>query len=1059
MGDAPERIPRLYTIDPSRRFLTVLVDALVTGHLIPGFAPFDDPLRLSTATILLPTRRAARALKEVFLARFDGRPVLLPAIRPIGDVDGDGFDAIDEAGGPTGFEATLSTTERLIAMTRLVLGWRTGIAQAVINPVTGRPPTIPESPADAVHLATSLLQLMDQMASEGADWSRIPQLVPQDHAAHWELTLAFLKLVVEAWPAYLGSSGRQDPAASRDARVRAEAARLAANPPAGPVIAAGSTGSIPSTAALLDVIARLPQGAVVLPGLDRHLDEASWEAIGGPDPDSLPPVPGHPQYGLKLLLQRLRATRSMVEVLEPEDRPALADRLELIAEAMRPAPTTDRWREIAVNDRGTQRQAALADVSIIAARSEPEEALAVSVALREALETPGRTAALVTPDRLMARRVATELRRWGLAIDDSAGVALSLTPAAVFARLVAEVAIDGFDPVKLVALMQHPLAAFGLAPAEARRFARVLEIGALRGPRPRRGSAGLIAAIVQAEDDASDRNVRPPAARRRIPPADWARAHQLAEWIARALAPLEALADRGGSIDLAELLEAHVAAIEAASAGPAGSRSAGGVFEGPAGETLATGFADLLAAARQPGLGINLAPRDYPGFLKAVLGDAPVRQVAGQEARLHIWGPLEARLQSVDLLILGGLNEGNWPNTTRSDPWLSRPMRAEMGLEPPERRIGLAAHDVAQGFAAPEVIIARSAKSGTAPTVASRWLQRLTTVAGAEASTAMTARGERHLGLARLIDHRGPAKPEPVARPMPRPPVEARPKKLSVTAIETWIRDPYALYARIVLRLEALEPIGAAPDASDRGNLVHDVLAEFVHLRKNQFDAGALAQLLQLGEFRLEEFAAFPEVTALWRPRLAKIARWFLDFEIARSARVAERSAEIRGELEIPVMGEVFTLIARADRIDRMADGSVVILDYKTGQPPTARQVESLMSPQLPLEAAMLARGAFGDRFTQRALADLAYVHLAGTRDGGAYLSVAVEPAKSADAPTPESLAEAAYERLVRLIGQYRNPETPYPSRPRIMFEAAIGGDYDHLARVKEWAAGEGGEE
>ncbi len=325
--------PRLFTIDPSRPFLSVLVDALVTGRLIPGFAPESDPLQLASATILLPTRRAARALRDVFLARLGGEATLLPRIRPIGDVDEDFIEW--PAAGPASLDAPLTGTERLLAMTKLVLDWPKSTAARILNPTTGRPPSLPTSPADAV-ISPSLLDLMDQMASEGADWHAITQLVPDNHAAHWELTLAFLKIVMEEWPAFLARTGREDPASRRDRLVRAEAERHDPRPPSGPIIAAGSTGSIPSTADLLDAICRLPNGAVVLPGLDRHLDEDHWQAIGTNDDPAHPAVPGHPQFGLKLLLNRLRADRSEVIALDPEPDRSLRDRLIAISEAMRP---------------------------------------------------------------------------------------------------------------------------------------------------------------------------------------------------------------------------------------------------------------------------------------------------------------------------------------------------------------------------------------------------------------------------------------------------------------------------------------------------------------------------------------------------------------------------------------------------------------------------------------------------------------------------------------------------------------------------------------------------
>jgi ATP-dependent helicase/nuclease subunit B len=1055
--------PHLFTIDASRPFLVALVDALVTGQIIPGFVPERDPLLLASATILLPTRRAARALRDVFLARLGGRATILPRIRPIGDVDEDFIDW--PASGSDSLDAPLSGTERLLAMTKLVLDWPKSAAARLINPTTGRPPSLPASPADAVHLASSLLDLLDQMASEGADWHAITRLVPDDHAAHWELTLAFLKIVSEGWPAYLKASGREDPASRRDRLVRAEAERLMRDPPAGPVIAAGSTGSIPSTADLLAAICRLPKGAVVLPGLDRHLDDDDWRAIGTNDDPAHPPVPGHPQFGLKLLLHRLRADRSEVVVLDAEPDRAQRDRLIAISEAMRPPETTDKWRALAGRD-VRRVDEAFAGVAIIHARNEAEEALAIATALRETLETEGKSAALVTPDRALARRVAADLARWGLVVDDSAGVGFSRTPPAIFARLVADVALGGYDPVALVSLLQHPLAAFGLARPEARRRARILEIGALRGPAPRAGSDGLLAALIAAEDETLEEDARPPLARRRIKPEDWENAHDLARRVAAALKPLEDLLARPGRIDLADLLAAHIAAIEAAAATP-GEERAGGeaaepidqLFADEAGQALALKFADLVAAARDPALRVALLPRDYTGCVDAILGDGPVRRRGGLETRLHIWGPLEARLQSVDRLVLAGLNEGTWPNTTRSDPWLSRPMRADLALSPPERRIGLAAHDVAQGMAHPDVILSRSERAGTSPTVASRWLQRLTTVAGTDVARAMSLRGQRFIDWARTLDRSRSPTPKPVARPRPCPPVERRPEQLSVTAIETWIRDPYALYADRILRLEALDPIGASPDARDRGTMVHAILAQFIETWDGRDTTEARTRLRAMAEERLVDFAAFPDVVALWRPRIARIVDWFISYEAGRSAEVAKRHTEVSGRIEIPIDGGVFRLTARADRIDRMRDGTLVLLDYKTGLPPSKKQVLSLLSPQLPLEAAIALNAGFDRDLASQNLSALTYLRLSGTGDGGRETIMASDPPARPDEPTPKELAADSLARLTRLIRAYRNPSTSYPSRPRIMFEAARDGRYDHLARVKEWSTGEGGEE
>lgn len=1056
----------VFTIAPSRPFLPILVAALLDGRLVPSFRHADDPLALADATILVPTRRAARELRGAFLARLGGRAAILPRIRTLGDVDEDAA-MLDEAG--AAFVRDLSREvnglERLLGLTRLVFGWSEGLARTLLNPATGAAPTLPASPAEAVHLARALHALIDQVETEGADWGDLERLVPEAYADWWSLTLGFLGIVSEAWPAFLAERGLVDPASRRNAAIRREAERLRRAPPAGPVIAAGSTGSIPATADLLAVIAGLPNGAVVLPGLDRTLDAASWDAIGAPEPrrpGPAPPrplhepVPGHPQYGLKLLLARLGASRDDVTELDPEPAAPLRLRQRALSEAMKPAETTESWRGFADAVGGPAALVeAFAGVSLIEARSEAEEALAIAIAMREVLEHPGRTAALVTPDRALARRVAAELGRWGLAIDDSAGEPLGRTPPAVLARLVAEVAVGGFDPVALVSLLEHPLAAFGWPRAKARAAARALEIGCLRGPRARPGSEGLRAAFDQARHEAGMPGARIPRARQRLAMRDWRDAEDLLDRLADALAPLEALARAPGLAPFPAFLDAHVAALRAVVRDETGSDAR--LFDGEAGEALAAMLAGLIDAARAPDFEIAFAGRDYPGFFDAVIGAQPVRRKAGLDRRLHIWGPLEARLQSVDRLILAGLDEGTWPATTRSDPWLSRPMKQALGLEPPERRIGLAAHDFAQGAAAPEVVLSRAIRAGSAPTVASRWLQRLLAVLGEAPAQAMRDRGGRWVAVARAID-RPAVGARNARRPAPTPPLEARPHGLSVTEIETWIRDPYAIYARHVLGLAPLDPLAAEPDGSDFGSMVHAVLARFMADWTSAPPDAAAARFMALAEDELDRQSAFPERVALWRPRLARIAAWFVGWEAPRAARTVRRILEKKADMSVQTIDGSFTLTGVADRIDLRDDGSIAILDYKTGSPPSAKQVRVLLAPQLPLEAAMVRQGAFGNDLSTLPITELLYVKLSGGTEPGEAREAAGRERSGAVTVAADDLAAKAHAKLVALANLYRNPGQGYASRPRVQFSRQTGGPYDHLARVKEWAAGEGTE-
>lgn len=1052
-------LARVASIDAGRSFLPTLVRALLDGDLVPGYR-FDpaDPAALADVTLLVPTRRAARAAADVFLAeiaaRGHGRAVLLPDIRPFGDVEEDGTLGAD---GELDLEPVVGPLERRLVMTRLVGTWTRRLGAEAVHPLTGVMPSLPTGPAEAVRLADALLTLMDQVESQGADWSRLADIVPEDHALYWQLTRAFLAIVAEAWPRHLAEIGREDPVRRRHAAVRAAAKRLAEHPPKGPVIAAGSTGSVPSTADLIAAVARLPLGVAVLPGLDFDLDEAAWATLEPAPGVPGAPVPSHPQYGLRLLLDRLGVTRAEVRRLGGEDGPSAVARRRLLAEAMRPAETTDVWRAFAaaVAAGHFDLSAALEGLELMEARHEAEEAVAVALALRAAIEDPTATAALVTPDRNLARRVAAELARWGLEIDDSAGRPLGHTPPGTLLRLAGEVALGGFEPIAVASLFAHPLARFGRSAEDARRLGRIVELIALRGPRPLPGGLGLLAAFDEAASAIDAAPHRAALARRRIDAAERAEARAFLLDVTRILAPLEAMAN-AGERPLADWVATQVAVTRAVAADDLGADAH--LFAGEEGEALATALADLVAATGEPATALALSPRDWPGVLDALIGDRPVNRRTAPGARLFVLGPLEARLLAFDLVVLAGLDEGIWPVSTRSDPWLSRPMRRDMALEAPERRIGLAAHDFVQGAAGRRVILARAARSGGTPTVPSRWLQRLAAVVGEAGMAGLRARAAQTLALARSLDHGdGPARP--VGRPNPKPHLALRPSRASVTEIETWIRDPYAIFARRILHLDRLDPIGRDVGAAERGTFLHEVLAEFVAEGHPFRGVAALARLLAIGEEKLAAFHAFPEVVVLWRARLAAIAPWWLAEEAARAATVAERHAEVGGRLERVIDGIPFVLTGRADRIDLRTDGAVALLDYKTGKPPTEKQVQSLLSPQLALETAMLIAGGF-DRpgttaFAGRPIAETAYVHLGGGRDGGAWEARA--KAKGEDLG-PEALASAALDALDALVRHQRLASTGYPSRPRVQFEKARAGDYDHLARVAEWAAGEAGE-
>ncbi len=793
---------------------------------------------------------------------------------------------------------------------------------------------------------------------------------------------------------------------------------------------------------MLAAIARKSDGAVVLPGLDQELDEESFALIEGGKIEGveIDGSPGHPQFGLKRLLDRIGIARAEVKRLEAPGSPA---RERFLSHAFRPAATTEHWRA----DQHTSAEAGIVEafegVTVIEAADPRAEALTIALALRETLELPGKRAALVTPDRTLARRVAAELARWQIEVEDSAGVPLGDTEAGLLARLAAAAAAERLAPVPLIALLRHALADLGAKSSDI----DVLEIAVLRGPRPAPG-AGLVRAV----EDARGRKFHPRDPRSRLSAGDWDNALKLAQTIVGKLQPLLDLAEsRAHSIGT--LVAAHRAVLAAIGLDLAQSKREDA-------RKLDEAFASLAVAAAAP----ELSLADYAEALPALLSDQKLRPPVDPASRICILGALEARLLDFDRMVIGGVNEGVWPPEAQNDSWLNRPMRKRLGLDLPERRVGLSAHDFVQAACAREVVLTRARKQNGVETVASRFLQRIKAIAPEQAWNAALERGEHYLALARALET--PAQRGRIQRPEPRPPVALRPVRLSVTEIEALIRDPYTIYARHVLKLLALEPLDAEPDAAVRGTLLHDAIGDFTEEFPQQLPPDALERLLALGRQAFDEYRDFPEVGAVWWPRFERVARWFIGQEPERRKNLARIFAETDGRITFAIGGRDFTLSARADRIDLHKDGSAVILDYKTGTPPSAKEAIVGLAPQLPLEAAIVRAGGFKEVPAGRHIADIQIMRLSGgdppgetssfhPDEVGAPTKKLFDELKLADL---DALADFSLKKLKARLEQFADAKTAYLPVPRPKWKLRFG-EYDHLARIKEWSESGGGED
>ncbi len=1053
----------IYTIPPGRPFLRTLATAILNGHLPQPGGPKPTPISLSHYTLLLPTRRATRALQEAFLAAADGAALLLPKIRPIGE----GIEDLTLLAGAAGLSdlgpdsadipPAISELQRRLILTELVMQW----SRAMRAPATGidvYAAAGANTPAQAVKLATELARLMDMVETENVSLAGLDKLVPEDFSEHWNKTLEFLKIIVEMWPAYLAASGHLSPMGRRTRVLLAEAVRMAAVPPSGPVIVAGVTGSIPAAAEVMKVVAALPNGAIVLPGLDQQLDDESFATARDKHAE-------HPQFGLAKLLDMLSVGRSNVRELSPGAlTPSRGFRARLVTEAMRPAESTDRWHDLAKTSDPAEVKAALAGVHLLEAPTAQDEAEAIALILRHTVETPGKTAALVSPDRMLSRRVIVRLASWGVTVDDSAGRPFGKTVPGAFLDLVIDAAAQNFAPAPLMALLKHPLTRLGLSARDIRRAARYLELAAFRTTYLGRGLDGVETALEIAAREAagdSDVSVRRPRALQRLWTEDWTAAHDLVVRLKEAFAPWNAQVDAGEPVPLQDLAAAHVNVAEAMArlpAEPATEVRKGDpastdetkalrnpLWDTEAGEAAQKLFTGLMDPdMRAPALATN----DYPEFYRSLIAGESVRSRQPVHPRISIWGPFESRLQQPDIVILGSLNDGTWPESADPGPWLNRPIRLALGLPSPEEKIGYAAHDFSMLLGAERVYMTRALKRDGVPTVPSRWLMRIQALlAGLGAQDALKT-DQPWLAWARSRDTFGKA--TPVAAPAPRPPVAMRPRALAVTQIERWLANPYAIFAAHVLQLEALPELGQQPGPQLRGAIIHDALSRFAKRYPETLPDDPGAALLREAEAVLQTYAANPRVAAFWRPRFQRFAAWFGETEPTRRIGVQKVIAEITGRTIISAPFASFTLRARADRIDISATG-LTLIDYKTGQVPAAIAVESGRSPQLPLEALIASDNGFAD-IPLVPVTKLTYIRATGGEPPGKEIALKLD--------NLAATIERAKVGLENLVAVYDNPDTPYRALRRASFKQAYSfDDYAHLARVAEWSGGEDGED
>jgi len=893
-----------------------------------------DDHDISETQILLPTRRGVRTLRDSFVRLNKGDALILPRLQTFGDIDEEAlslslFSSPQSMARLSDLPPAMPSVQRQILLARLIMKVETYAQGFDI----------------ALKLAKALGQFIDQIYIEELSFKKLAEIVPDNFAKHWQITLTFLEILSQSWPAILEENNMIDAADRRSRLIHILADYWEETQPTHHIIAAGSTGSVPATSRLLGVIANLPNGQIILPGLDKNMSAEEWDSL----------EPSHAQYGLKTLLERLEFSRENVAELKDEQRTysAHTQRIKMLSTILTHAAHTGAWQGFNDNENSrAEIEAAIQNIAYLPCEHMQQEALCIALILRETLETPEKTAALITPDRLLARSVTAILKRWDINIDDSAGENLIHQPIGAYLRLTLDVVINNFTPLSLLALLKHPLCMSQIDRAEKSRLIGVLETETLRGVAPKNGIDGIIERLEAIEE--TDTLIT--------------RLNDLTT----VLSPIKDLMV-GGQAPFTDMIKAHIVAAETLF----NPQDGAALWAGADGQAAAEFIAELLTHAHKLG---HIHPHDYRATFTELLSAVTMRPAYGTHPRLKILGQLEARLGQADLMILGGLNEGIWPADIGHDPWMSRMMRVDFGLPASERSIGLAAHDFSQAFCAPNIIITRAERADGALTIPSRWLTRLNTVLKAANIDPKILERTPYRSWAETLDKTSDI--APITRPAPTPPAADRPSGLFATKIEKWLQDPYSIYAQYILKLKPLDAIDKDIDAAERGKLLHKILEQYgQNAAQNAPSPEAIyAQLMTIAQNTIEHSDIADRLPSFWWPRFKRLATFFSETEYIRAKEHTLKKTEAKGS--ITVAGTSFKLSAIADRIDRARDGSYSAIDYKSGGTFTPNKIANGTLPQLPITGLILRDGGFKD-IGKASIGSLSYWVLTGGRKAG----------------------------------------------------------------------------
>jgi len=931
----------------------------------------EAPFELAHTLFLVPNRRSCQSLTAAFLRQQGLKPAILPQIAPIAEVDDDElfFSSFDWAGMTLDKKAVISKEERLFLFARMIASKPNDFGLKQI------------SFAQAINLAIDLAGLIDSACNLELSFDKLQELVPEKYATHWQETLQLLKIITQFWPQILEERQAVDMCEFKRELLYKQAKLWQEEIPERHIIAAGITAGFPVIVNMLRVVSKLPNGEIYFAGIDKNADERYWDAIDE----------SHPQFELKELLRLLNISRYEIADVKIPNNP---QKELFISEIMRPAKVSDSWRLLSQN---SEIKEALKGISLIETHTQRDEALSVALKMRQIINEPEKTAAFITYDRNLARRVASELTRFDIKIDDSAGLPLNLTPIGIFLRLIVEAAEDCKSEVKFISLLKNPLMLFHLNAAEFRKNVYDFEL------------------IMRQKKDKPDEKL-----------------NDFIKTIKENINTLHQLLNTP-EIDFADILHLHIELAEIfASSDEKEGRAL--LWRGEDGKCAAQFITKILEHSSALG---KISGKDYLALFSELMSLESVRTNYGTHPRLSILGPIEARLCHFDYVILGEINEGVWPKPIQADMWMSRPMKKDFGFSLPEKNVGILAADLCGFLAADNVILTRAERVDGVPMKKSRWLLRIETILKALGDDIETLRDNDFSLLSNYVDK--PESYNSITAPAPCPPVDARPKQLSASAVDLLVADPYSVFAKYILKLYPLDELDIPPDQRDYGTLIHGVIEEFNNLYPETMPDNALDKMINLGEKHFEKANIEKELKAFWWPKFINTAIAYIAQD--KRENVAKINNEVKGSIEYNFPNGTITFTAKADRIDELKDGTLNIIDYKTGKIPSKKQIMSGHALQLLLEGLIASKGYFENIHTTR-LNNLIYWHLGNQIDKKNIL--VIEP-KENDA------LEKCEDYLLKLINIFNFETTPYHSRP-IPKYISKNRDYEHLARIKEWS-------